>query len=137
MTLPEWTTASDHSLLVRFGEEVSLDIHQRVLRLSRLLEGSPKLLNIHPGYSTLLISFDPRRNSYTAVEEVLRSALARMDAIGTPPPRLNEVPVRYGGEFGPDLEEVARLRIGLSHLNLFHYLAVLSPAIFENNPEEA
>jgi len=109
MPPPQWTAASDHSLLVCFGHEVSLEIHQRVLRLHLLLAGAPELLNIHPGYASVLVSFDPRRISYAAAEALVQSALARMDSVELPSPRVVEVPVRYGGEYGPDLEEVARL----------------------------
>ena len=109
MSLPQLIEASDHSLLVLFGDQVSLDLHQRVLRLARLLEGSPELLNIHPGYASLLVSFDPRRISSAAVEAKVRAGMASSDKLALSAPRTVEVPVRYGGEYGPDLEEVARL----------------------------
>ena len=41
-------------------------------------------------------------------EDVIREALAELDAAPLAPSRLVEIPVRYGGEFGPDLEDVAR-----------------------------
>jgi KipI family sensor histidine kinase inhibitor len=109
MGLPTLTAASDHSLLVSFGREVSLEIHRDVLRLSRLLQGRPELLNVHPGYSSVLISFDPRRLESAAVESIVREALVRMPSAPVPAARTVEVPVRYGGPDGPDLEEVARL----------------------------
>jgi KipI family sensor histidine kinase inhibitor len=109
MGLPTLTAASDHSLLVSFGREVSLEIHRHVLRLSRLLQGRPELLNVHPGYSSVLISFDPRRLESAAVESIVREALVRMPSAPVPAARTVEVPVRYGGPDGPDLEEVARL----------------------------
>ena len=40
---------------------------------------------------------------------MLFRSLARLDSVTLPPPRTLEVPVRYGGAEGPDLEEVARL----------------------------
>ncbi len=109
MSLPLLTEASDHSLLVSFGGEVSLDLHHRVLRLGKLLEGAPELLNIHPGYATLLVSFDPRRVSSAVIEAKVRDAMSSMDSIELGVLRTVEVPVHYGGEFGPDLEGVARL----------------------------
>jgi KipI family sensor histidine kinase inhibitor len=109
MGLPTLTAASDHSLLVSFGREVSLEIHRHVLRLSRLLQGRPELLNVHPGYSSVLISFDPRRLESAAVESMVREALVRLPSAPVPAARTVEVPVRYGGLDGPDLEEVARL----------------------------
>ena len=107
--MPRWSAASDHSLLVSLGEEVSLATHERVLRLSLLLEGTPELLNIHPGYCSLLISFDPRRVQYERIVSAVSEALDRMDSVDLHSRRTVEVPVRYGGADGPDLEDVARL----------------------------
>jgi len=109
MSLPTLIAASDHSLLVSFGHEVSLEIHRDVLRLSLLLERRRELLNIHPGYCSVLISYDPRKQESAAVESMVREALARMGTVELPAARTVEVPVEYGGADGPDLSEVARL----------------------------
>jgi KipI family sensor histidine kinase inhibitor len=101
--------ASDHSLAVRFSEEVSIEAHRLVLRLCILLQGAPELLNIHPGYVSLLLSFDARQVGHGRVEELVRAALAQAESVPLPAPRRVEVPVHYGGEYGPDLDEVARL----------------------------
>src|SRR5215813_517669 len=97
MVLPTLTAASDHSLLVLFGSEVSHQIHRDVLRLSRLLEGHKEVLNIHPGYCSVLISYDPRTQESAAIESILREALARIRSIQLPEPRTVEIPVQYGG----------------------------------------
>ncbi len=109
MSLPALTAASDHSLLVSLGYEVSVEVHRDVLRLCRLLEGRKEVLNVHPGYGTVLISFDPRRREFAEIESLAREALARLDSIQLPAPRTVEVPVRYGGADAPDLADVARL----------------------------
>jgi len=44
------------------------------------------------------------------LEEILRGYLARLDDVKLPEARLVEVPVCYGGEFGPDLAEVCTMR---------------------------
>jgi inhibitor of KinA len=107
MSLPTLTAASDHSLLVSFGHEVSLEIHHDVLRLSLLLKGRRELLNIHPGYCSVLISYDPRKLESAEVEAVVREALGRMRSVKLPAPRTVEVPVRYGGADAPDLADIA------------------------------
>jgi KipI family sensor histidine kinase inhibitor len=103
------TAASDHSLLVSFEAAVSDANHRSVLRLSRLLHGAPELLNIHPAYCSVLVTFDPRRTRNEHVEALVREALERLDSVELPQPRTVEVPVHYGGADGPDLEDVARL----------------------------
>lgn len=106
--------ASDRSLLVSFGEGISLETHRHVFHLTRALEGVRGILNLHPAYASVLVEFDPRLRNHAQIEAVVRERAA-----GEPPAgdsektRLVEIPVRYGGEFGPDLPDVAR-HTGLS-----------------------
>ena len=100
--------ASDRSLLVSFGDEISMEAHRQVRTLVRALEGSRAgILNLHPAYASVLIDFDPRRRSHQAMEALVRERMAASpDAVGEEP-RTVEVPVSYGGACGPDLESVA------------------------------
>jgi KipI family sensor histidine kinase inhibitor len=104
--------ASDRSLLVSFGDEISIDAHHQVARLTRALEGQRGVLNLHPAFASVLIDFDPRLHSHAELEALARESMetARDEAR---PARVVEIPVCYGGEFGPDLEDVAR-HAGLS-----------------------
>jgi KipI family sensor histidine kinase inhibitor len=99
--------ASDRSLLVSFGDEISIDAHRQVTRLTRALEGERGVLNLHPAFASVLIDFDPRLRSHADIEALARE---RMETARDEPneARLVEIPVCYGGEFGPDLEDVAR-----------------------------
>jgi KipI family sensor histidine kinase inhibitor len=106
--------ASDRSLLVTFGAGISLESHHQVFHLTRSFEGVRGILNLHPAYASLLIEFDPRLVESAAVEELIHQKMALEKEIRTPEaPRTVEIPVRYGGEAGPDLEDVAR-HTGLS-----------------------
>ena len=51
--------ASDRSLFVSFGEEISWEAHQQVKRTVRCLQGVRGILNLHPAYSSVLVDFDP------------------------------------------------------------------------------
>jgi KipI family sensor histidine kinase inhibitor len=104
--------ASDQSLLVYFGNEISIDANQHVRKLLRLLESEPiaGVRNLNPAYCSLLISFDALRLNHGDLEGILRGYLERLENVHLPEPRQLEIPVYYGGEFGPDLDEVASLR---------------------------
>jgi inhibitor of KinA len=55
----------------------------------------------------LLIKFDALKLRHEEVEKILRGYLARLKEVKLPEARLVEIPVCYGGEFGPDLDEVS------------------------------
>lgn len=100
--------ASDRSLLLSFGDGISLDAHLAVARSTRCLTGVRGILNLHPAYSSLLVDFDPRLRSHAQVEALVRERLASHADQAPPEPRRIEIPVCYGGESGPDLSDVAR-----------------------------
>jgi len=106
--------ASDQSLIVYLGTEISLETHQGVIKLLRLMEREPiaGVCDVHPAYCSLLINFDLLTLRHDELEAVLRSYLDRLDEESVPEPRYVEIPVCYEGDFGPDLGDVcSTLRI--------------------------
>jgi len=103
--------ASDQALLVYLGEEISLATHRRVVGILRLLQAQPPpwLRNLQPAYCSLLVEFDSLQIDHAEVETFLCACEHRAEKITPSPARLIEIPVCYGGEFGPDLQEVASL----------------------------
>lgn len=115
--------ASDLSLLVYFGQEkkrgraddeplqsqITFQAHERVRKLLRLLELEPiaGIRNLHPAYCSLLVKFDALKWQHDELEAVLREYLDRLEEVSLPEPRRLEIPVCYGGEYGPDLNDVA------------------------------
>jgi KipI family sensor histidine kinase inhibitor len=101
--------AGDSSLLVSFAPEISLAVHQQVHSLYGFLKRrNPQgLVNLHPAYCTVLIEFNPLQASHAEIEAAVRGWGEGVEP--APESRLWEIPVCYGGEFGPDLEEVAKL----------------------------
>jgi inhibitor of KinA len=96
-------------MLVYLGEEIGLPEHERVLKLLRLLQKEPPewLRNVQPGYTSLMVTFDIARVEHAEVETALRKMEERAKDIRLPKAQTVEIPVCYGGEFGPDLEDVA------------------------------
>lgn len=101
--------ASDSSLLVQFGNAISPELHARVIGLFQALRArqDSRIRNLHPGYTSVLIDFDPLRMTHEELREIVtQSDNARGANIET---RSNvvSVPVCYDIEFGPDLQELA------------------------------
>jgi len=103
--------ASDQSLLVYLGNQISPQTHDRVRRLLKLLELEPiaGVLNLHPAYCSLLVKFDPRKLRHAKLEGILSRYIKRLAGVPLPPPRQLEIPVCYGHDFGPDLADVSAL----------------------------
>jgi inhibitor of KinA len=53
--------------------------------------------------------FDPKAADHATLERTLHQYLHRLDTIVLPDPRTVEIPVCYGGDFGPDLMELAAM----------------------------
>jgi inhibitor of KinA len=108
----EFQPASDQSLLIYFGQQITPDAHQRVRKLLRLLEREPiaGVRNLNPAYCSILVSFDALQLKHAQLVEILRGYIRRLAAMRIPKGRELKIPTCYGGEFGPDLNDVASLR---------------------------
>jgi len=104
--------ASDRSLHVVFGDRIGAEAYAAVARLTHGLTGAREVLNLHPAYTSVLIDFDPRRYTHERIEALVHACL---DGPAAPEPetRQVEIAVEFGGQCGPDLEDVAR-HTGLS-----------------------
>jgi inhibitor of KinA len=107
----QFQPASDQSLLIYFGQQITPEAHLRVRKLLRLLEQKPiaGVRNLNPAYCSVLVSFDALQLNHADLEEILRGYVQRLDAFRIPKGRELKIPTCYGGEFGPDLNEVASL----------------------------
>ena len=98
----------DRAVSVVFPAQISPEIHGQVVALDRALEQAPRegVLGTLPSYHTLMVEYDPRVLSYRQVCRWIRRAAGGLEQ-SAGGGRLVRVPVCYGGNFGPDLEEVA------------------------------
>src|ERR1700674_2793891 len=103
--------ASDQSLLIYFGQQITLEAHEHVRRLLRLLELEPiaGVRNLNPAYCSILVKFDALKWRHEKLEEILKRYLGRLEEVTLPDPGQVEIPVCYGGEHGPDLIDVSEI----------------------------
>lgn len=108
--------AGDQSLIVYFDapgtQKITSEGHLNVRRLLHMMELDPiaGVRNLHPAYSSILIKFDALKFSHQDLKSVLAGHIERMSTLPLPEPRLVEIPVCYGAEYGPDLADVANSR---------------------------
>jgi inhibitor of KinA len=111
---PRFRPVADHALLVEFGEAISTEAHEEVLRLDAALALSPfaGFREAAPAYVSLLVEFDALVTDHAAAQAAVEALL--VDAVPvSKTSALHEVLVCYDGDLGPDLPEVAA-RSGLS-----------------------
>ena len=113
MPFPTFSPSGDSALLVTFGDTIDLATNRRAHALARRLLEAPLagLGEAVPGYTTLLVHYDPLALGYERALEWVQARLGEAGAAGATSllePRRIEVPVIYGGEHGPDLEFVAQ-----------------------------
>lgn len=103
-------TVGDCAVSVEFGQEISLEINHKVMALKMVLEQKPirGIVELIPTYCSLLIQYDPMDLRYGQLRDRLEALVTQLDEVEMPPKQVVEIPVAYGGEYGPDLGEVAR-----------------------------
>ena len=102
-------TAGDRGILVEYGDVIDPDVNNKVRSMAIVMEDNPPagVTEIIPTYRSLLIIYDPSITHPAKLKKTLGTLEARLDEITIPPPRTVEIPVCYGGEFGPDIDTVA------------------------------
>ena len=106
---PRIVPVGDLALLVQLGDEIDSTTNQRVHALAALINYShfDGVIETVPAYATLLVHYDPLILSFVQIKNVLREKMAQIEDNGSRKQKRVEVPVRYGGEYGIDLESVA------------------------------
>jgi len=106
---PLFRIAGDRGLLVEYGDGIDPDINNKVRSMAIVMEKeSPKgALETIPTYRSLLIIYDPAITNPSKLEKEILALEERLSQIKIPPPDTVEIPVCYGGEFGPDIQFVA------------------------------
>jgi inhibitor of KinA len=99
----------DSALLIQLGEEIDININRRVHALNALLGALSfdGILETIPAYCTLLVHYDPLILTFDQAVCWVRGQMERADYSTHRTPRRLDVPVRYGGASGVDLEVVA------------------------------
>ncbi|MGG6431965.1 5-oxoprolinase subunit PxpB [Anoxybacillus sp. D401a] len=119
----EFIPLSENALIIKFGDQINYDIHQQVRQVfTYFMEHRVKeIIEIVPAYTTITVYYDPvqvakNTNRKAGIEvlpfericTVLKNILSSLGSVNISHGNEVVIPVCYGGEFGPDLEEVAR-----------------------------
>ena len=95
------------SVLTRCGDDlfsIAVDAPAEAQALAVQLRRDGSWLEVVPGIETILVRFDAARIDAAAAEAVIQTAMEKGSQPLAPGDELVEIPVVYGGEYGPDLE---------------------------------
>jgi len=100
----------DRGLILEFGDEINLEINQRVRRMAIAIqaEAIQGIIETVPTYRSLLIIYHPLMISIDFLKKRLEKIEEDLQETPLPEPKLTKIPVAYGGVYGPDLEFVAQ-----------------------------
>ena len=103
---PVGITAALCVLGAEIAPEVSRAVYALAVRVRR--ERLPGVVELVPAFASLLVRFDPCVTCFSEVSDVLFKLQESPVSEEANAGRLIEIPVCYGGEYGPDLPFVAR-----------------------------
>jgi inhibitor of KinA len=110
----------DRAVLIQLGTSIDEATHRRVRAVcARLADAAvPGIVELVPAFTSVAVHYDPRRvaalpgdqaaGPHARLEGAIRDALVDLGDETLPPAPVVEIPVCYGGDLGPDLEDVAR-----------------------------
>ena len=108
-TIPRYRTVGDRALLVEIGDQIDPAVNGRVREILAAVKASPPqgVIETIPGYSSLVLVIDPLKTTLSRLQETVGQIVEHLDPSQVPPRRRVDIPVVYGGKYGPDLDWVA------------------------------
>ncbi len=107
--------AGDSALIIELGNEISPIINYNLKKITDYLDSlnHKAIKDLLPTYRSIIVYYDPMMISFDELKEMVEKNCAADDSqMLSVKKEIIEVPVLYGGEYGPDIENIA------SHNNL-------------------
>ena len=107
---PKFLAAGDRAIVIELGDEISIECNRRIHSLHReiLRENVPGIIDIIPTYRSILVQYDVSLVSFGELKDRLSVVEGSSDEGAEENVNVVEFPVLYGGDYGPDLQYVAR-----------------------------
>lgn len=115
----EMKPLGDSAVIIQFGSEISLVVHSKVKTLTSILSEHPftGFIECVPAFTSVTVFYNPflvqrgydmqgYKSPYKIVCLRLKELMQKFIKTESDKARIMEIPVCYGGEYGPDLEVV-------------------------------
>lgn len=106
----KYLTAGDRALAMEFGNSISEEINNKIRSMAVAIESQnvAGVVELVPTYRSLMIHYDPLVIEFQQLVDTLKELESNLKNIQLPAPEVIEIPTLYGGEYGPDIENVAK-----------------------------
>lgn len=126
----EFHALGDQAVMIEFGQEINIDVYKGVQSLASILDIMQPdwLIEYIPAYTTLTVVYNPialmKKHSssllpYNIICDEIKTFLSTDMNVPMIENRTIEIPVCYGGKFGPDLSFVSESN-GLTDEEVIH-----------------
>ncbi len=102
--------AGDAAFIVRFAERIDPLVNARAIALAdRLTAAAPDgVQDVVPAFRSVAVYFNPLRTNHDQLFAELQQLASNEAPADSRAKEPLQIPVQYGGQFGPDLADVAR-----------------------------
>lgn len=105
----KYLMAGDKALTMEFGNSISKEVNNKIRSITVAIEtrNIKGIVELVPTYRSLMIHYNPLKISYDELINALKQLEIQLETIELPAAQVVEIPTLYGGEYGPDIENVA------------------------------
>lgn len=107
--MPNYKYVGDKAVLIEFENRISEEINEEVRKLDIAINRSLQdfIIETVPAYNSILLYYNPLDVDIKDLLSKLKSLEKTTSDFEIPEPGKLEIPLIYGGEYGPDLKYVA------------------------------
>ena len=110
---PKLINYGDSAILIQYelsksDQPFSKTINQNIQALATTLRNTSHWLEIVPAYDSLLCVFDLTKISTETAKDTLKNYLKSVEVTPNTAPNVIEIPIVYGGDYGPDMEAIKK-----------------------------
>ena len=108
-TIPNVLPLGDAAFTVEFGSEIDPEVNERAIAFAAAFSAASLngVLDVVPTYRSVTVHFDPIRVDPEIVSSKIVSIARSLKAKASLSKTIHTIPVLYGSQYGPDLENVA------------------------------
>lgn len=142
-----YLNSGDQFLTIEIGDEMSLNANFKVIGIDKAIKKAQieGVIETLPGWRSMLLHYDSIRIRTADLIKEIKKAVQQVPEITEVPSRLIELPVKYKGRWGPDMEFIAQQH-GLTedevvriHTETIHWVGMVgftpgSPQLMQLNP---